>query len=266
MGTISYPSFASLLVTPMANGKEFASATGFVVVHDSKPYLISNWHVLSGREPDSENPSGGSAFVPTSIRIWHNTAKVDGRPHELVPTDEPLCDSDGAALWLEHPEFGSNVDAAALPLGLVQPPVDLQPFVLSDEPSMDLSPGDQLSIVGFPYGRTVDGRYAIWIRGSLATDHCLDYENTKSFLVDARTRKGQSGSPVIQFVPSGSTARLKGQPITVSGDHHALLGVYAGRLNRKDTGGDSSDLGRVWKSSVIREILVGAKRAPFLHE
>jgi hypothetical protein len=65
------------------------------------------------------------------------------------------------------------------------------------------------------------------------------------FLIDCRSRPGQSGSPVV--LHHGYHARAANSiGFRASSE---LLGVYSGRIN------EHSDLGRVWKSSMIVELL-----------
>lgn len=69
------------------------------------------------------------------------------------------------------------------------------------------------------------------------------------FLVDAKTRSDQSGSPVFYhnnngFRRNGNRLSLFGGPVSFN------VGIYSGRINR------DSDLGYVWKWSVIKEIIV----------
>lgn len=60
-------------------------------------------------------------------------------------------------------------------------------------------------------------------------------------LIDARTRKGQSGSAVMRHISSRQfVQRLDGRPGVSTGAHSELVGVYSGRTH------EFSDLGFVW--------------------
>ncbi len=61
-----------------------------------------------------------------------------------------------------------------------------------------------------------------------------EYIVADAFLVDAKTWKGQSGSPVLA---------------SVTEDNANLLGIYSGRTNR------DSSLGYVWKIDNINQIV-----------
>jgi hypothetical protein len=96
---------------------------------------------------------------------------------------------------------------------------------------------------------------AIWVRGTIASEPGIDYDDLPRFLVDARTRVGQSGSPVIRVSVDGLTPTVDGGVAIYNGPVMRLVGVYSGRINQE------SDLGYVWRVGVIKDILTGSKRA-----
>jgi hypothetical protein len=86
----------------------------------------------------------------------------------------------------------------------------------------------------------------------IATDPDLNYEGRPAFLIDATTRPGMSGSPVV--------VRMWGGIIKTNGNYRAscgpvtrFLGVYSGTVY------DTSEIGRVWRPQVIDEILNSIK-------
>ncbi|WSR00173.1 serine protease [Streptomyces sp. NBC_01210] len=163
--------------------------------------------------------------------------------------DEPLIDTHGYPLWFEHPEYARRVDVVALPLTNTSG-VHILPY---EEEFMQtrLRAGvsDWVNIVGFPFGESSGGSVAIWTKGAIASDMEIDYNLLPCFLIDARTREGQSGSPVINYSPGGATEMEDGKTAFLSAPAGNLLGVYSGRINRE------SDIGRVWKIRTVLEIL-----------
>jgi hypothetical protein len=254
---ISELSLTSLMLHPtitLANGTEerMAAATGFIVEHESVNYLITNWHVASGRRSDDGQPMASHGGLPDKIEIWHNHIGA-ANFISWVSTVEQLIDSAGAPRWLEHPRFGRRVDAVALPLAITSG-ISFMPYSLNDGrsgvPVLIADVPDSVNIIGFPFGEAAAGRIAIWARGSIATDMEIDYGGLPCFLVDSRTRQGQSGSPVIIYKgPSGAGRLTDGSLIFGMETMSNLLGVYSGRINPE------SDLGRVWKTVAIKEIL-----------
>lgn len=114
---------------------------------------------------------------------------------------------------------------------------------------------ENVFIIGYPFGYNVrpkEGKFAIWSTGTVASDPDLDLEingeQLPAFLIDAKTRKGQSGSPVIYYSANGLDRQKNGLAI-YSGPVIHELGIYSGRIN------PDSDLGYVWKWSLIEEIV-----------
>jgi hypothetical protein len=249
--SIARPSFASLLLTPRAGSIPLASATGFAVVRGSQAFLVTNRHVVRGRNNDTDEPLDPNLAVPDSIAIRHHVA---GGRTDWTERVEALVDVDGPR-WFEHPAHGGTVDVAVLPLtdvaGTRLYPYDPQ----SPGRPIPYDVAGGLSIVGFPFALQGGANTAIWIRGFVATEPTVDFDGLPRFLVDARTRVGQSGSPVLVYQHQGAID---------FGDHHLrelahpveyFLGVYSGRVN------PDSDLGTVWKAVAVAEILMGAQMA-----
>jgi hypothetical protein len=233
----------------MANGLELGTGTGFVVLHKEKPYLITNYHVAAGRNPNDGQPRHRSGAVPDTLRVLHLMPQQHGRM-EWQPRDERVLNSDpDRALWFQHPVHGRSVDVVALPLSNVAD-VELHPYNLSGAvPALKSGPSEGVSIVGFPFGITGGGAFAIWTRGFIASEPDIDLNDLPSFLIDSRTRPGQSGSPVISYSSGGPTPMANGGLAFMNGPVSNLLGVYSGRIN------DQSDLGIVWKAKAVVDVL-----------
>ena len=178
--------------------------------------------------------------------ILHN---VKGHLGAWEPKVEPLLDNDGRPRWLEHPVHGRAVDAVALPLTNTDRVEVIAHDVQDGGPPIAIHPGGGVNIIGFPFGRTGGFAFAIWIRGTLATEPVVDYENLPCFLVDSRTRPGQSGSPVLAYVRGGMVAMEDGGSAAFTGPVERFLGVYSGRIHPE------SDLGLVWKREALQAIL-----------
>jgi hypothetical protein len=239
----------SLFLVLASKGQDMGSATGFVVEHLGKPYLITNWHVLSGRKPETNDPLDPKGSLPDEIRIVHH-GKTLGT---WVVRAERLNDKDGNPRRIQH-KLGSKIDVAALPLLAIDDQVQLYPFDLALA-GADMIPvvAMPVSIIGFPLGLTGPGVFPIWKTGHIASDPDLDYGGTPSFLIDATTRGGMSGSPVVLRLTGGFEMRKGGFILAGSGISTLFLGVYSGRLN------DQSEIGKVWKPQLVSEILAQIK-------
>jgi hypothetical protein len=250
---LSEPSVQSLFVLAMGRELELGTGTAFVAQHQSRDYLVTNYHIAAGRNPTTGQPLHSSGATPEILKVvflqHHKSDRL-----EWQGRDVPVVNASGGALWLEHPRHGRAVDVVALPLPAMSD-VMLNPYPIGgDVPALQVRPSSDVSIVGFPFGMTAGGAFAIWSRGAIASEPDVDLDELPKFLVDSRTRRGQSGSPVIAHSPGGMTAMADGGTTMFTGPVTNLLGVYSGRIN------EQSDLGIVWKVQAIRDIIEGGIR------
>lgn len=253
---LSQFSVQSRLLTPVWNDRPLSSATGFVFVHREVPYLITNWHVVSGRNSETGASLSSHGVAPDALVVRHFMSPLTGQAVPLVWADykEPLRAEDESPLWLEHPEYGHQVDVVALPLTNVSGAQLLPYSVNSESPAVRIAVSDWVSIIGFPLGAAASDKIAIWTRGSVASEPEIDFNGLPYFLIDARTRQGQSGSPVLFYTNGGPVVRPDGSIAVTVGVVSELLGIYSGRINSE------SDIGRVWKVRVIKEIIEGGQQ------
>ena len=124
--TIDPLSARSLLIETTVNGNALSTATGIIVEHNSQFYLVTNWHVLSGRDSETEQPLSPTAGIPDEIRIVHHRNNNLG---SWVIKSEPLNDNQKNPIWVEHPN-GMQIDIAMLPLSNIDDEVQLYQFDL----------------------------------------------------------------------------------------------------------------------------------------
>ena len=97
--------------------------------------------------------------------------------------------------------------------------------------------------------------------GHIASDPDIDYKfGSPAFIIDATTRHGMSGSPV---VIRSSGAHWTSTAMLAFGDHVKFLGIYSGRIR------DQAELGRVWRPSVLTDMFAHntpRRRTPHPHE
>jgi hypothetical protein len=162
----------------------------------------------------------------------------------------PLVDEELQPVWSEHPEHGPDMDVGVVELRNIPDEVLIVPWENTSETSADagwllLAPGQDVFILGYPYSLSTGPRLPLWMRGTIATHPGMSYETDEKqlplFLVDARTRNGQSGSAVMRHRPDRTLIVMPdGSLQRTTGPQSELLGVYSGRTN------DESDLGFVW--------------------
>jgi len=236
----------SLLIEMTVGKQALGTGTGFVVKSASdKALLMTNRHNVTGRRQDDETPLSPTGGIPDSVRIVHNRKDKLG---EWVLREEPLYAGDQPR-WIEHPSLGAKADFVALPLTALDD-VELLPYDLANPgPELALNPAQTISVVGFPFGIQVGGSMAVWATGFVASEPDIDFTDLPIFLVDCRTRQGQSGSAVIIYGRGGTYSTKGGGTAMIAGEVIKLLGIYSGRINRE------SDLGLVWKVEAIQELV-----------
>lgn len=244
-------SLASILLHPFSSQGMSWNATGFIVVHDSQYYLITNWHVVTGRNPRTNLLKSG--VKPDSLR-FSLPKRVDGG-FSWVSQRVPLYGDDLKPRWKEHP-LGKRVDVVALPLVALDSNLTVRPVDIDGgQPEIRLTVTQPVSIIGFPKGLTGGDTLPIWKTGQIASEPSLDYGDLPRFVIDARTIGGMSGSPVVfrsngSYLNTSGVLSMQGNPIT------KFVGVYSGRFKvdviDKMT---ESDLGLVWKPKAITAIL-----------
>lgn len=245
--TIAEPSVKSLLLQMRFNGQVLGTGTGFVANAPRGPVLITNRHNLTGRNQETGQPLSPTGGVPNEIVIMQNRANLLG---QWVSRTETLYNINGQPLWIEHPGLGARADFVALPLTQMGD-VQLYPYTLGvGDPAILVAPAEVVSVVGFPFGLTAGGCLAVWATGFVATDHDIDHGALPVFLIDCRSRQGQSGSAVIAHRTGGAVATEQGVMVG-AGVMTRFLGIYSGRINAE------SDLGFVWKAAAIQQLVNG---------
>ena len=219
-------------------------ATGFVVKKNDSYYLITNWHVVTCRNPYNNNrPLSTTGVVdPNILKVWFHGLNLGN----WISKEIDLINGTGDKLWFEH-ELGEEIDVVAVPLEISDDikiyDIDL---TLADFDLM-IYPSEAVSIIGFPMGLTSGGKFPIWQTGHVASDIDIDWNGKPVFLIDATTKSGMSGSPVIaKRVSIYQTSQ--GNKV---GNAVRFLGVYSGRK----ISASGIEVGFVWKPRVISEIL-----------
>jgi hypothetical protein len=242
---LTRPSVMSLLIEMRFGEQTLGTGTGFVCTSPSGPVLVTNWHIVSGRRLDTKQPlNPRTGAIPDNVRILHNRANQLGW---WVWKTEPLY-GEAMPRWIEHPHLGDRADIAALPLSDLDD-VEIIPYDLAGAPALMYRPSDAVSVVGFPFGTQAGGSLAVWATGFVASEPQVDFNELPIFLVDCRTRKGQSGSAVIVHRNGGWITMEDGQPKMLQTPATRFIGVYSGRINEK------SDLGMVWKAGAVAELV-----------
>ena len=253
---LAEPSMQSVYIVAMGTSAtkgpvDLGTGTGFVVQRDGRRFLITNYHVASGRNPldgQARHPLGLEAdslklVLPKTVKPGRIEWSVIDLPVLVVEHDRE------EANWLVHPVLGRKVDVVALPLDAVPgiDALDVRAYDLDEPGGIVARPSLPVNVVGYPYGKPAGGAFPFWTTGTVATEPELGFDDLPRFLVHARTTPGQSGSPVIFFAP-----QVKAGPDRR--DMVELIGVYSGRVAV-----DGLELAVVWRRDAIEEVLAGGR-------
>ena len=242
---VSQPSFQSLYIEMRVNGMTIATGTAFVVSSTSGAnFLLTNRHNVTGRnQVTGEILCKKTAAVPDSLLVWHNARSGLG---EFIPIEIPLI-RDDVSRWIQHPTLQEAADFVAIPVELTED-ISIYPYRTEYLSHMHIEPAQTVSVVGFPFGERTGRSFAVWATGFVASEPEINHGGRPVFLIDCRSRRGQSGSPVILYQNGGGTI-THGNGALVASPVSRLLGIYSGRIN------EESDLGVVWKTYAIAELV-----------
>ena len=220
-----------------------AHGTCFFVMSADGPVIVTNRHNFTGRNNITGEPLDKECAIPD-----HAVVTMHG-PHE-VHYHIDLVDhaNPEAPAWTEHPTWGARADIVALPVKEMANIVGEINSVSLKNDWHRWDVGSELHVVGYPYGQ-IGRPFPIWSKGSIASEPDVDVSGLPVFLIDCRSRPGQSGSPVFAHFRAGAIVEYEGQDWQAKKPMNYFVGVYSGRL-RSD-----SDLGLVWKRSCIEELV-----------
>lgn len=253
------PNYLSLTTHQIGIGRSdtgitFATASSFLYEFQNEIFLITNWHNVTGRNPETGQALNSHSAIPTIFVTYFRLKKKDGTAQKTLINLYKDTEYKKPC-WLEHPTYGKRVDVIAIKLSLNDEfhysPINKANFESEIPPEVS----DETFILGYPFENFRYLGLPIWKKASIATEPTVNEEQLPKLLVDTATREGLSGSPVI-FQRTGIHKMENGIPKSDSiiGQIRGFLGVYSGRIGKGEI---HAQLGIVWKKKVIEEIITG---------
>jgi len=240
-------------------------ASGFFYELNGQPYLVTNYHVISGKNPlTGKHLNNETGFEPQEIQFYGldyemNDGDVvfkrkkwklrftDSTDKHLLFRDPPIVDGHVVDIWATPIE----------PKSVLQTDTSRTDFKKADtlsscinQVTMSLSgykAGDECFILGYPLHNYDGLNPPVWKRGSIASETSIGV-GKPVFLVDASTLPSMSGSPIIAKRTLGIN-QLTGAP----NDIYSIIGVYGGRLQNKDL--QETNIGYGWYQTLIPDVL-----------
>ena len=258
---LRFQSLTAVEINLIALGHPLSRASGFFVRLLDQLWLVSNFHVFSGRHAETDRCLSGSLAKPTEIKIRFLPTQSEKEEIKIFNYDVftySLYDHN-KPLWYMH-QLGSEIDVGALHIASAKSIKDARPFaidrsngdtrVLINRAMRGLRPGSEVFVVGYPDNFETEGMLPIWKRGTIASEPLVIGDNARPLLIDCATRSGLSGSPVyVRHTDDGKSFLLP-------------IGVYASRKPRSDK--FDSEVGTVFPFPFIENVLVsGVKPLSF---
>lgn len=240
-------------------GESTGMATGVLVHNEKRWFLVSNYHVLAGRDPITNTPQNQHGLLPDEVQVW---IRRSPKHFDWGAWRFPLLDRTQMPLFA-HAAVPPVVDLTALPIEMPEGAApQALPLGLCWE-DLFTEVGMEVAVVGFPFDITGGGVLPVWKTGHIASEPLVPLPDLGGpcFLVDASTRGGMSGSPVYQR-SYGFHRTEDGKLQSPSGTRTKWLGIYSGRVfpskavREADPEAQlSTDIGIVWKPDAVRDLL-----------
>ena len=249
-------SLASFLVEIFYNDRLLSTGTCFFSKRNDNTYMITNWHVVSGRNADTKQCLDSMGSLPNKLRIFvpEDAGNETIQYHENSYRDVQLYDENDNRLWYEMEVEGRVVDVAVIPLDSIDFP--LVTIEDAEEPfntKVLFEITSEIFIIGFPFAKKT-GFVPIWKKATVASEPEIDIEGLPYFYADTATKDGMSGSPVVLFkVRPVTMFSVKQQKM--SRHWTKFIGVYSGRIGVSPDTRNDAQLCRIWKAEVIDKII-----------
>ncbi len=277
------------------DGSVLSAATAFFFETEDEWFLITNWHVVSGRHPLSAEPLGERFVEPFHLTCKLASYDVGSREDDtfgIASHDVPLYRGE-QPVWLEHPELGASCDVVAIPMAR---PVSCPEFMhnAANRISTDdipVEPGCTVFVIGFPHALRVGFGWPLWKSGYVASEPHYDVDlgvklsshgefsggvRMPAFFIDAQTRSGMSGSPVFvryhgawdqadpyRKVDPSEPGFWERKDVALWGSQGTrFVGCYSGRAS---PGENEAALGLCWRRDVIETICRGKNQGSNPH-
>jgi Trypsin-like peptidase domain len=179
---------------------ELGVGTGFFYEFNGQLYLITNWHIVSGRNFQTLKCIAAKGGLPDRLKFTVGCRGHIGEWMEIdcmLYEDAVANEQPGKPTWLEHAVHGHNIDVVAIPITLPEDAEVLTVGYVNTLPTMSLKVSREVFVLGYPKGISGGGLFPIWKKASIATEPAIQLDCLPKILVDTATRKGMSGAPVV---------------------------------------------------------------------
>jgi Trypsin-like peptidase domain len=184
--------------------QQLSKGSCFFWEHNSRIYLVTNWHNFAGKNPLTGKFMSETLGIPDRIffSAYKQTSAPDSNGYfelSYLPVEVLLYGKDFTEpKWLEHPTFGRSVDIAAIDVTDAVTELQIRAAnLLENDAVLNPITSQDVFVIGFPFGQIPNAPAPIWKRGTIALDPTFDPESLPKMFIDTATREGMSGSVVI---------------------------------------------------------------------
>jgi hypothetical protein len=255
-----------------------------------KFWLLTSLHVITGINPTNRFVLSTTGCVPTRITFFvliseSNTDRKRRRSSILVREDDrPFRYRwQGGLVWFDDHDATNQNDYCAIPLEAYVPQLKEEKYSLRAIEGgkvtlkKDVRPaqqvgiedinhfypavGHQVFVLGYPDVIKSSGIFPILKGATIASEPLVglsfgEWKSDKLFYVDALTKSGMSGAPVVCLPKPGDLFYTDdGVVVEAPSPQPFLVGIYAGRDGVIDQEYGLA-LGRVWKVSAFEDLLL----------
>ena len=266
MGNIQAKSFTAVQIEPLSKETRIGlpMASGFMCSYKSRFYLVTNWHVVSGRNFETNEIMHNRGAIPGFLNLKFHIANEDSNgvanPSSYSINDIPLYKmvedeeakwSPEVPLWLEHPKLKQSVDVVCLDITEDITNLKIDNIIVYNieeeiENGTSVNVMDNVFVIGFPLkSSTTPNGYPIYKGATIASEPNVK-QKLPLFYIDGKTKKGMSGSAVI-LIERPKLENDRGVLKFYTANVY-LVGVYSGR-ERQSKDEHEAEMGIVWNIS-----------------
>lgn len=256
-----------------------SSGTGFLYKYKENFYIVTAWHNLSGKHPDTLKSISKKLAIPNYLLANIPVSNGDGFANITIKLK--LFNS-SKSLYFVHSQKYPKIDLAVIPLDkestyeigqtydgqVINLPIfktdgftihPIQDFLFNNKSLEELwfnnvDVTEELFIPGYPQNIFDETLQPVWKRATLASQIKYGWNRQRKFVVDSASKSGMSGSPVIYYNSRGEF-KSKGLTHYSSKPVAILTGVYVGRLGETKSTDNDPQVGIVWRDDLIPEII-----------
>lgn len=239
------------------------TASGFFWKRNNQPFLITNWHVASGRNALT-GEMGSNGYIPRRIRFYGMSVSAalgivnikrirwtlewtDDEMAEVLKAP-PQVDQQGIDIWGIPIPHEAVIGRDPNRTGFTG--AETMSCFINDHLGTRIvtNVGDDCFILGYPLQNYEGLMLPVWKRGSIASETSMGISGRPMFLIDAATTAGMSGSPIVRRVTT-FTAHNQDVGALQENAHYEVIGIYAGRLQSKELA--AVNIGYGWYRTMI---------------